>query len=471
MDAIVLNLGDSDNLTNIDFSLTLGGSISGKVFDNVTGASLSEVTVRVETRGYELDAFWSETDENGEYRVECLFLGSYHIGVYKEGYVDEWYNNYWATDQADEIKVTPPDDISDINFGLERGGSISGFVLDIEGNSVLGAQVDAGGFGPRGYCGDNAFTDTDGYYHIDSIPEWMYKVRVTLSGYAIEFYDSKISEDSADFIEVFKNQITSNINFSLDIAGKITGNVYDNDDNSPIQGIEFFVFLPNNEKVGVFYFTDYQGAYTIWLRTGTYYLSTGSSAIGNSYIDEWYDNSYDFEHATPVDVNSPEETSGIDFYLSKAGSISGQIQDINGNPISDASIYAFSNDFPGNGAVSGEDGSYKIEGLQSGDYFVQVTVSGYNSEYYDNVTDQADATLVTVNAPDETIGIDFILTEGLGVYISRPEIGALYLFDKEILSLPFDFPVIFGGINVKAVAFGADKVEFYVDDEFKYTDD
>ena len=155
----------------------------------------------------------------------------------------------------------------------------------------------------------------------------------------------------------------------------------------------------------------------------------------------------------------------------KAGSISGRIYDKDGNPISDASIYAFSDDFPGNGALSEEDGSYRIEGLQSDDYLVQVTVSGYNSEYYDDVTDQTDATLVTVSAPDETSGVDFVLTKGIDVYISRPEKGIVYLMDKELLSIQNDLPIVIGDITVRAVAFGSDEVEFYIDDVLKHTDD
>ena len=119
------------------------------------------------------------------------------------------------------------------------------------------------------------------------------------------------------------------------------------------------------------------------------------------------------QDATPVHVTSYHETSGIDFYLSKAGSISGHIYEEDGvTPIAGASVYAFpiTGDHPGAGANTGSDGSYTIEGLPSGSYRVQATVSDHVAQYYSNAPDEASATEVTVSAPNDTPGIDFTLS-------------------------------------------------------------
>jgi len=124
------------------------------------------------------------------------------------------------------------------------------------------------------------------------------------------------------------------------------------------------------------------------------------SAHGYKYVPEWYNGSYDIGNATLVNVTVHQETPGIDFYLSKAGSISGYVYTDTGEPISDASVYAFSDIFPGSGANSQSDGCYVIEGLPSGIYSVQIYVTGYISE---SITD------VIVNAPSDTSGINFTL--------------------------------------------------------------
>ena len=75
-------------------------------------------------------------------------------------------------------------------------------------------------------------------------------------------------------------------------------------------------------------------------------------------------------------------------------------------------MYAFpiTGDHPGAGGNTGPDGRYAVEGLPSGNYRVQVTVSGHVSQFYDHAADAASATVVTVNAPNDTTGIDFALS-------------------------------------------------------------
>ncbi len=59
------------------------------------------------------------------------------------------------------------------------------------------------------------------------------------------------------------------------------------------------------------------------------------------------------------------------------------------------------------------------------------------------------------------------------VSLEKPK-GYLYLQNKEIISLPLGMTIILGGIEIEAHAFdnesGVSKVEFYIDDELKFTD-
>ncbi|RMF66327.1 MAG: T9SS C-terminal target domain-containing protein [Calditrichaeota bacterium] len=57
-----------------------------------------------------------------------------------------------------------------------------------------------------------------------------------------------------------------------------------------------------------------------------------------------------------------------------------------------------------------ENGEFKISGLPSGQYYVQAIAEGFVSEFFDNVHNRSNATLVDVVAPDETPNIDFALS-------------------------------------------------------------
>jgi hypothetical protein len=131
------------------------------------------------------------------------------------------------------------------------------------------------------------------------------------------------------------------------------------------------------------------------------------------YVPEYWDNHYDIANADPVCVTAPSGATGIDLYLAHAGSISGHVYEADGTtPIAGASAYAFPivGDHPGAGANTQPDGNYTIQGLPSGRYRVQVTASGHVSQFYSDVADEALATEVTVNAPNDTPGIDFALS-------------------------------------------------------------
>ena len=210
----------------------------------------------------------------------------------------------------------------------------------------------------------------------------------------------------------------------------ISGHVYDANDITPIEGAWVDVLDKGGQHVSTVITND-TGYYVVCgLPSEGYYLQAGAPG----YYRIFYNNTQEWSDAERVWVISPYENSGIDIYLSKAGSISGYVYSEEGNPIGDANVYAFSDIYPGSGANTKEDGYYQIEGLPSGNYTVQVTVSGYVSEYYDNVTDPANATNVTVNAPDNTPGINFTLMEveyipDLIVESIAPNCG--YLFANE----------------------------------------
>jgi hypothetical protein len=176
-------------------------------------------------------------------------------------------------------------------------------------------------------------------------------------------------------------------------------------------------------------YTDADGEYTIsGLITGDYIVS--AEAVG--YVDEYYDGARNPDNASPVAVTEGQNTPDIDFSLDLAGTITGTVEDAGGNPIQGAWVIAepstqiFAAAYsppvipPGGGSCwTGSNGRCTIEGLGASDYIVSaggVTFPPpcYVTEYYDGVTEEDDATAVTVNEGQDT-AISFSLqTSALG---------------------------------------------------------
>jgi len=417
LEAKIVHVTALRGIPGIDFVLTEGGSISGHVYqsDGITPMAGADVLVRPSKYRFD-EGFGTRTDSDGSYTIGNLSLGSFRVTARAEGFVDivNYYKDVYGWDNASDVVVTPPDDTSGIDIDLDLAGSISGFVYASDGvtpipNVALFADDTTGRFNDGFWSAPNS----DGSYTIKDVLPGSYTVRIgpdISSWYAGEFYDTKYTFGTADHVVVSAGNNTPNVDFTLDEGGSITGHVFDEDTGEPLEMIHLVACLPDGDCLTPLGTTTYDGSYKFVLRPGNYLIGTGRDEVnlrGSSYVPEWYDNAYDMSNATLVNVTLHQETGGIDLYLAKSGSISGHVYDEDGNPIGDASVYAFSDVYPGNGANTQPDGSYTIKGLPSGNYVVQVTVSGYVSEYYDDVTNPESATKVTVNAPDNTPGIDF----------------------------------------------------------------
>ena len=148
--------------------------------------------------------------------------------------------------------------------------------------------------------------------------------------------------------------------------------------------------------------TDVDGRYTIpGLSPGDFRLSFGGPFESN-FLYEYYDDATDPATATPVGVEAGQTTTGIDAVLTEGGSISGLVTDPNGEPVNDVSVLIWRIDGDGTELVTDGtrgDGRYTARKLAPGEYRsssrppFEVTVIG---EHYDNTTDVAAATVVSV---------------------------------------------------------------------------
>jgi protocatechuate 3,4-dioxygenase beta subunit len=322
--------------SGVDAVLEVGGRISGTVTD-ANGNPLSDVWVSV----YDLNGNYMGgdfVDSNGSYTIYSLLTGGYkvffdpwdHNQMYGTDYLSEWYNNKPDFDSADLVSVTQGQETSEINAQLEVGGRISGTVTDSNGNPLSNVWVDI--YSTEGEWVSGSFTDGNGNYAAHGIPEGNWKVLFDPEGYnwmygtdyLSEWYNDKLDFDSADLVSVTQGQETSEINAQLEVGGRISGTVT-NEQGEPLIGVLVNVYdaaaQAPIEKLGTAW-TEESGRYVLHgLSPGEYKVFFDPSLTNEwhstSYFAEWFQNKPDFISADSVFVSSEQETSGINAQLSE----------------------------------------------------------------------------------------------------------------------------------------------------------
>jgi hypothetical protein len=229
-------------------------------------------------------------------------------------------------------------------------------------------------------------------YAIKRLPTGIYKLRTfNLLGYIDIYYNNKSSWATADPVSVTEGGTTSSKNFTLSSGGKIEGNVSSAvkgplDDSALVLGVQ----LSDSLEWFQIAFTNASGNYSLsGLRSGYWKVF----ALGDTtYAFEFYNNKDTWNSADSILVTAPNTVSNINFALEAGGSISGHVYDLEGNPLSNCSVAAYESSlvqvldqvgipFLAQGGISlrgdtaSADGSYKITGLRTGDYYVKASTN------------------------------------------------------------------------------------------------
>jgi len=209
---------------NIDFILQWGGSITGRVTSNMVSSpheGLYDVDLDVYDAVTSTYIVWGDTHANGEYVIGGLPTGSYvvHADGGYIGYQSEYYDDVRQWSEATPVAVTIGLTTSGIDFSLEPAGFISGKVLDSGFNAIASMRVYV--YDILGQSYGYEYTDSQGKYVSDPLPEGWYKVRARPSStYMGEYFNDETDFFLAETVKVVRGQTTKYKGFVLsDIPG------------------------------------------------------------------------------------------------------------------------------------------------------------------------------------------------------------------------------------------------------------
>lgn len=222
-----LNLSDGEAIEDIDFALTRGGVITGRVVD-ADGRAVVEERVnllpandgeRQTNRGYYLERFSIETDDRGIYRMYGLPAGRYKVSVgeggdedrrnYRRGrgsYTRTFHPNVLDGAKAEIIEVAEGGEASGVDITLgkrEETFTASGKVVDAEtGKPVSNVELTFGELikGEKRFTSSmsmNGLVNARGEFQIGGLSTGRYAVGARAEG-GSNLYGEPVSFEIAD---------------------------------------------------------------------------------------------------------------------------------------------------------------------------------------------------------------------------------------------------------------------------------
>lgn len=393
-------------VSGIDFALAEGGQITGVVTRQSDGQPVQGVSVYAGGGSV-------QTQADGSYAISGLASGSYTVSV------STWNTGFYAVNPArTNVTVTAGQTIGGINFSGFEGGTVTGVVTSAAtGEPLSGLEVSViYDFVGGGLMYPFIYTQADGSYTVTGLtPNLNYLIQIETSG-------TNYARASQPVVIRFPAQVLSGINFSLSAGGSIAGIITDANNGQPLQGIGIVAIDQTTERFNTWNLyqttTGSNGTYSIsGLSPGTYKVSAEPPGVGLMvYRREYYDNTPQYNLATPVAVTAGQTTGQINFALDAGASISGTVtSEAGGLPLQSVQVHAYHADtgnYIGQGS-SQADGTYTISGLAPGAYRLKFSSSGSPAtEYYNNVFSFTTATPLSLSQGQALAGIDAALAEG-----------------------------------------------------------
>lgn len=436
------------------------GAITGTVTQSGGGAPIAGAVVRATFLDQSANVS-TTTDGSGAYTLMNLPAGSYFVYTASTtGHVNETYGGVACTGICQSTHITtgtpvvvaPGATTAGIDLALDLGGSISGRLTSAgDGAAVANTTVIAyTRAGTSTIQVGTATTNASGDYALGGLSTGTYYVMTVSAhsaGFVNEIYDdipcvgtclSANAVATGTQVPVALGQETPNIDFALDVGGRVSGTVTDVATGAGIQSVQVVLYTVTNGSIAYAggASTDATGAYSIGgLATGTYYAFTQTFAghmneiYGNLLCPVFCSSAVATSSGTPIAVTLGATTAGRDFALSVGGSVSGTVTHaVTAAPVvgRTVTVVAVSNGaFHSSSASTNASGVYTVRGLPGGTYYAYTSGgSGLIDEIYGDVACYgfcfvsdvvSRGTPIAVTTGATTSGRDFALSPGGGI--------------------------------------------------------
>jgi hypothetical protein len=325
----------SPALTDIDFTLELGGTLAGNVFESDGTTPIPSANVHFEDM--DTGAGWdAQSDGAGAYLSVVLPAANYRVRASATGYADEYYDEAGLNgDTATQVTVAPGSAVAGVDFTLDPGGTIAGTVTDADTSLPLaGIEVNT-----RGGIWAGACTDVNGQYTLTGLPlDTDIVVAAQNSGqpgcsnpgvYVTQYWQTSYDESGASPVQLSAGTPDApGIDFALEPGGTLSGAVVESQGGAPIVNADVFI---EDVNTGARWNAPTQGSGDYQsppLPAGDYRVLASASGYASEYFNE--DGLYG-DNADPVTVAAGGNTPNVDFTLDTGGSIAGTIIDVDTN--------------------------------------------------------------------------------------------------------------------------------------------
>ncbi|MGO9900602.1 MAG: collagen binding domain-containing protein [Solirubrobacteraceae bacterium] len=364
-------------------------SISGTVYGGSgTSTPVANLCVEVYEASDESDLVGSaETASDGTYAVDHLTPGTGYLVEFDpscdgkaSSYAIQWYEDAASDAGATTVVPTSINPSSGINANLQVGGSISGQITDAGGDPITTQDICVQATIDGDYVG-SATTDASGDYTI-TLASGSYDVEASdCPGSSRD--DAPTYYGAPTAVSVTAGQASSGINIQMNPGTSISGTVYGGSGTStPVADVcvEVYEASDQYDVVGSAE-TAPDATYTVdHLTPGTGYLvefePSCDGETSSQYLAQWYDDAASAASATNVTPTVASPSTAINANLVVGGSISGQVTDAGGDPITTQDICVAASSTTGDyygSARTDASGDYTIIGLASGSYDVEAS--------------------------------------------------------------------------------------------------
>lgn len=337
-----LSVGPGQQLVNQNFSLIKNlTTVRGTVTDGNDPLRNVSVSV-VKTTGGSFNQT-TLTQTNGTYAFSLPAGTSYEVTISKDGF----------RTQSETTSQLVPEETVLKNYELVANpSSVTGKVF-VNGQSILsGAKVVA--IDSNDLRIDSTTSKTNGSYLLGLTPG-SYSLVVSKPGYTTITKSSTLSIGQ----NLTGINFTTSENFVF-----LSGTISDSENNGVEQA---FINITRRSGGGASTVTDQSGGFTV------------SGLIGGTYDIQISKSGFVEKNLTRV-VKDGDFVTIDEILTSKNGSISGVIQDEDGNLISDATVTARNSNGNQYTAISNGSGSYTLRSLELGSYTISASKTGYSSE-------------------------------------------------------------------------------------------